>query len=298
MSTFIHFQPVSRALLIVSLFTLPPALLGCPKEPGPVVNVPAPVETSAPSVSVVAASTTAPLVLFTASDNILAPVLCHNGKELIASDSEECLGLAPEGASVFLSTGQVVKLGSTTEAPCQGSGVNNFSGRKATPNSDLGSYGIWPESAKSAIVRKVADLEPSEKELAALVKLLQKETERESDPPPKVMVTGGLTLDMDGDGQLDKVFAIYANIGLYGLVATFLGKSPDSPTTLSAMQYDFPKLVGYTDLDGKPGHEVWISAQFVEGIDGQTLASAISERLMALDNGKPAEVGSWGCRMF
>lgn len=298
MSSLNHVQSASRALLIVSLFTLPSVLVGCPKEPGPVVNVPAPVETAAPSASAAAAPTGTPLVLFTASDNILAPILCHNGKELIASDSEECLKLAPEGASVFVSTGQVVKLGSATEAPCQGSSVNNFSGRKATPKDDLGAYGIWPESAKSSIVRKVADLEPSEKELAALLKLLQKERERESEPPPKVMVTGGLTLDMDGDGQLDKVFAIYADVGLYGLVATFLGKTPDSPVTLSAMQYDFPKLVGYTDLDGKPGHEVWISAQFVEGIDNRTLASAISERLMALYNGKPAEVGSWGCRMF
>lgn len=286
------------ALFGVLLLALPLALTGCPKEPGPVVNVPNTVETAAPSASAAASSTANAVVLFTASDNMLAPLFCHNGKELLSSDSEACMSLAPEGAPVFVSSGKVVKLGPAGEAPCQGSSVNNFSGRKATPNDDLGAYGIWPESAKSSIVRKVADLEPSEKELAALVKLLQKEIERESDPAPKVMVTGGLTLDMDGDGALDKVFCIYADIGMYGLIATFLGKSPDSPITLSALQFDFPKLVGYTDLDGKPGHEVWISAQFVEGIDNQTLASAISERLMALYDGKPAEIGSWGCRMF
>lgn len=287
-----------RALFAVAL---PLALTGCTPGPAPVVNVPVP-SLSAPATASAAAAVTrpaGPIVLYHVMAGLLAPIVCHDGKKALPSDSDECLALAPEGAKAALDNGGTATIGPPGEAPCRGSQLNNFQGRKGeSPQLDTAEYAIWPESAKGVVQRSKADLVPTDKEEAAMVALLSRETDGIFETPPKLDITSGLSADIDGDGAPDRVFAAHNEARLMGMVAAFLAKAPEQALSLSVLGFDYPKVVGVTELDGKPGYEVWVSAAFVEGIEDQNMTSALSERVIVVGAGKPEELGSWGCRIF
>ena len=286
----------SRALLGA---VWPLVTAACSSTSPPAVHVPVPTASAAPARPPAIARPSGPIVLFTAMDGLLAPIVCHDGKAPLPSDSEECMALAPEGAKVALEGGGTATLGPPGEVPCRGSQINNFQGRKAeSPDLDRAHYAVWPESAAGVVRRSEEDSKPTDKELAALSTLLQKESEGFFETPPKIEPTSGLTADIDGDGTPDRVFAAHNESHLMGLVAVFLGKAPDHPLALSVLAHDYPRLFGVTELDGRPGYELWITAALVEGIEDQTMTSAISERVVAFKDGKPEELGSWGCRMF
>lgn len=273
-------------------------LAGCPSSATATVDVPPPPGSATPA----APPTTrpaGPIVLFTVMDGLLAPVVCHDGKNALASDSEECMALAPEGAKIALDKGGTATLGPPGEAPCRGSTINVFQGRKAeSPAAKEASHAVWPESAAGAVKRLDNDLKATDKELGAMVALLLKETEGLFEEKPKLEITSGITADVDGDGAADRVLAAHEEGRLYGVIAAFLNTAPDVAVELSIRQFDYPRVIGATELDGKPGQEVWISAAFVEGIEDSTMTSGLSERVLALRGGKVEELGSWGCRIF
>jgi hypothetical protein len=263
------------------------------------------VNISAPSAAPVATAATTrpagPIVLFVVEGDVLAPVACHDGKKSVPADSEECMNMAPEGATVILDTGAKAKVGATTEVPCRGSESNTFSGRKVeSPDLAKAEYAIWPDTAGGVL--KLADgaLGATEKELQAMTALLVRETGTLFEVKPKLEVTSGLLADMDGDGAPDRVFAAFEQGRLYGVIAVFLATAPDKAVNLSVQQFNDPRLVGTTELDGKGGREVLISGAFVEGIEDHTLTSAVSRWVLAmpLPGGKDDILGMWGCRMF
>jgi hypothetical protein len=283
------------------LASLPCALLalllaGCPSSP-PTVNVPVPRATAAQDAPKVTRPA-GPIVLFTMLDGVLAPIVCHDGKKALPSDSDECLDLVPEGAKVVLEGGAAVTIGPRAEAPCRGSQLNKFQGRKALSTTDSALYAIWPESAAGVMVRPKEKLEATGKEKAALSALLQRESEGMFTAPPELQITGGLSADIDGDGALDRAFSAYNEPWMMGLVAVFLAQAPAQPLPLSVLAHDYPRLGGVTEIDGRPGYELWVTSAFVEGIEDQTVTSALSERVVFLRYAGGEELGSWGCRIF
>lgn len=286
----------ARATLPISLC----AVLGaCSATPTPSVNIPAP-----PAVPVTAAPATPPAgpkVLFVVEGDVLAPVACHDGKKSVPADTDECMNMAPEGATVILDTGAKVKVGPTVEVPCRGSELNTFSGRKAeSPDLAKANYALWPDTAGGALQLADGGLKATAKELEAMTALLVRETENLFEVKPKLEVTSGLLADMDGDGAPDRVFAAFEEGRLYGVIAVFAATAPDKAINLSVQQFNHPRLAGTTELDGRPGREVLISGAFIEGIGDQNMTSAVSGWVLALPlpGGKDDILGMWGCRMF
>ena len=237
------------------------------------------------------------MVLFTISDGVLAPLLCHDGRELREADSTDCLELAPVGELVALDTGARATLAEPADAPCNGVDTSRFPGRLADPLGDA-HLAVWPVAASTALALDDAKLSPTADELAAMNELLVKETQGLFEVPPKLEPTSGLLADLDADGAPDRVFATHEGGRLHGVVAVFLARDPKTPIPLSVLQFDVPRLVATTDLDGRPGREVVVDAMFVEGIGEHDVVSAVSARVLALHDGAPQFVGSWGCRMF
>jgi len=130
--------------------------------------------------------------------------------------------------------------------------------------------------------------------------LLLKETGNLFEVEPKLAVTSGLVADMDGDGAQDRAFAAFEEGRLHGVIAVFLANAPGVAVTLSVQQFDYPKLVGVTQIDRREGSEVLVSAAFMEGIEDRTMMSAVSERVLGMrrPGGEDDVVGMWGCRMF
>lgn len=246
------------------------------------------------------AAPSGPVVLFTIADGLLVPVLCHDGTELVDPETTACMELAPVGDPVVLDTDARITLGETADVACSGSLLNRFEGR--TPAEGIlgdGQFATWPAAASSALsLAEPTTLAPSPEELAAMIALLEKETEGLFEVRPKLEPTSGLFADLDADGKPDRVFATHESGRLYGVIAAFLAVDPKTPVPLSVMQFDAPRLVGTADLDHRPGHEVLVDAVFVEGIEGQDLVSAVSRRVYALHQGAPVMVGAWGCRIF
>ncbi len=284
----------------LALSVLSCALLGaCSPTTTPSVNIPAP--SAAPASTAPATRPAGPIVLFAAFGDVLAPVACHDGKKVVPADSEECMNMAPEGATVILDTGAKAKVGPTVEVPCRGSEANTFSGRKAeSPDLAKARYAVWPDTAGGALQLASGALEASGAELEAMTALLLKETDNLFEVKPKLEVTSGLLADMDGDGAPDRVLAAFEEGRLYGVIAVFLATAPDKAINLSVQQFNHPKLTGVTQLDGRAGSEVLISGAFVEGIEDHTVTSAVSEWVLALPlpGGKDDVLGMWGCRMF
>jgi hypothetical protein len=276
--------------------------LGCTKTPKTEPGTNPGEATAGPEATAKADSPTppsGPRVLFAVSDGVLAPLLCHDGRELLQNDSTECMGLAPAGDPAVLDTGARVTLAEPIDAPCNGIEASRFEGRLAREGLvDDGSFAVWPATASTALTLRAATLSPSAEELAAMVALLEQETQGLFEVPPKLEPTGGLVADLDADGEPDRVLATFEQGRLYGVIAVFLGRDPKTAVPLSILQFDAPRIVGITDLDGRPGDEVLVDAVFVEGIEDQDVVSAISRRVLALHDGAAAPVGSWGCRMF
>lgn len=239
-----------------------------------------------------------PLVLFTVSDGVLAPLVCHDGREVIDADNGDCMGLAPAGELAVLDTGERVTLAATTEAPCGGSSTGTFEGRAVEGELGFSRFAVWPLTASDVLTLQEGTLEPTADELAAMAALLKKETEGLYEVEPKLGTTTGLHVDLDGDGAPDRVFAAHEDGRLYGVIAVFPARDPKAPVLLSALQYDAPRLIGTTELDGRPGREVLVDVLFVEGFESTTIVSAFSQRVLGLHDGAAAWVGSWGCRMF
>lgn len=286
----------ARAALPISLC----AVLGaCSATTTPSVNIPAP--SAAPVTTAPATRPAGPIVLFVVEGDVLAPVVCHDGKKSVPADSEECMNMAPEGATVILDTGAKAKVGPTVEVPCRGSEVNTFSGRKAE-STDLAKaqYAIWPDTARGVLELADGGLAATPKELEAMTALLLHETGNLFEVKPKLEVTSGLLADMDGDGAPDRVFAAFEEGRLYGVIAVFASTAPDEAINLSVQQFNHPRLAGTTQIDGRAGREVLISGAFVEGIENQTMTSAVSRWVLALPlpGGKDDILGMWGCRMF
>ena len=252
-----------------------------------------------PTKSATPPESSAPVVLFTVANGVLAPVVCLAGAKVLESANPECIGLVPRGANVWLDNGKLVPLGATTEAACRGGSNSTFEGRGIEPSAlEKANYAIWPESAHHLVVADGANLTPTAAEAAAMVTLLKDEWSEGADSEPKLETTSGLTVDVDGDGTIDRIFAAHDSARLYGLIAAFLGKTPKTPVALSVGQFNHPRLLGSTDLDGKPGREVWFESTFVEGLEGGVVASGTSQSVIALRAGKPTPLGSWGCRFF
>ena len=239
-----------------------------------------------------------PLVLFTVSDGVLAPILCHDGRDLIDGDTGDCMGLAPAGDLAVLDTGARVVLAATTAAPCGGSTTSTFDGRAVEGELGFARFAVWPTTATDVLELQQGTLEPTADELAAMAALLRQETKGLYEVEPKLGTTTGLHVDLDGDGAPDRVFAAHEPERLYGMVAVFPAHAPKAPVLLSALQYDAPRLVGTTEADGRPGREVLVDALFVEAYESTTIVSAFSQRVLGLHDGAAAWVGSWGCRMF
>lgn len=276
--------------------------LGCPApkvepttSPDEAPSSPPPAEAAAPKS---APTPLGPLVLFTVSDGVLAPIICHDGQSLIDGDAGDCMGLAPAGDLAVLDTGERVTLAATTEAPCAGSTTGTFEGRAVEGELGFARFAVWPLTASDVLTLQEGTLEPTADELAAMVALLKKETEGLYEVEPKLGTTTGLHVDLDGDGAPDRVFAAHEEGRLYGVVAVFPARDPKAPVLLSALQYDAPRLIGTTEVDGRPGREVLVDALFVEGIENTTIVSAYSNRVLGLHDGAAAWIGSWGCRMF
>lgn len=239
-----------------------------------------------------------PLVLFTVGDGVLAPLVCHDGQAAIDADSGDCMGLAPAGDLAVLDNGTRVTLAATTEAPCAGSSASTFEGRAVTGELGFARFAVWPPTASDVLTLQEGTLQPTAQELAAMAALLKKDTEELYEGEPALGTTTGLEVDLDGDGALDRVFAAHEEGRLYGVVAVFPARDPKAPVLLSALQYDAPRLVGTTEVDGRPGREVLVDAVFVEAFESTTIVSAYSQRVLGLHDGAAAWVGSWGCRMF
>jgi hypothetical protein len=265
----------------------------------PSVNIPAP--SAAPTTAAPTSRPAGPIVLFAVQGDVLAAVACHDGKNVVPSESPECMNMAPEGATVILDTGEKARLGPVVEVPCRGSEVNSFEGRKAeSPGLAKADYALWPDTAGGVLHRPKGGLLATAEELAGMTALLLKETGNLFEVKPTLVVTSGLLADMDGDGAPDRAFGAFEDGRLYGVIAVFLAKAPGEAVNLSVEQFHYPKLVGVTELDGKGGRELLISGAFMEGIEEHTVTSAISDRLLALPlpDGKDQVLGMWGCRMF
>jgi hypothetical protein len=118
--------------------------------------------------------------------------------------------------------------------------------------------------------------------------------------------------DGQDDGGCDAVVAAHEPSMLFGLVVFFPGTTAISgagapqagspshvqPRVLSMMQFDRPRVIARTSIDGVPGDEIVLDSAFVEGIEDQTVTSAVSTRVVAWTDGAGTVVGSWGCRMF
>lgn len=276
---------------------------GCPPTPGPTppaTEPPTPDDPTAAAQPDGPPAPTGPRVLFSVSDGVLAPLVCHDGRELLPPDATECLELAPAGEVVVLDTGTRVTLGETVGAPCNGVEHSQFTGiLPAEGPLDGGRFAAWPTTAgRTLALSSDPDLSPTAEELAAMTAVLVRETEGLFTVPPKLEPTSGLLADLDADGEPDRVFATHEAGRLHGVVAAFLARDPKTAVPLSVMSHDGPRLVGTIDIDGRPGQEVLVEAVFVEGIENQDLVSAISKRAYALHDGAAVEVGSWGCRMF
>lgn len=257
--------------------------------------------TATPSAAAPPTRPAGPFVLFAREENVLAPVVCHDGKEVVPADSPECLSLAPEGAAVTLDTGAGATLGPVVEVPCRGSLLNTFEGRKVGAlDLERSEYAMWPPAASSALLRPQWAIVATDEDHAALTGLLLQEAGDFFKKPPKFDIVSGLALDMDGDGAQDRAFAMFEHSGLYGVVAVFLAKAPTEAVKLTVQQYHLPRLAGITELDGKPGHELLVSAEFVEGIEDRNVTSAISVSVLALPSAGEEQrvLGTWGCRMF
>jgi hypothetical protein len=287
--------PLGLALLVLGL--------GCPAPSSTATKSPATTASVAGAAAPAAPSEPArplgPVVLFAVSDGVLAPLVCHDGQQLLDADSTECIELAPAGDLVVLDTGARATLGDTVDAPCNGSDLGRFDGRAVVEGPLVeGQLGVWPPTASTGLQLRNDALEASAQELAAMVALLEAETQGLFEVRPDLRVLNGMLADLDGDGALDRVFATHEGGRLYGVIAVFLARDPKTAVLLSALQFDAPRLVGTTDLDGKPGQEAVVEALFVEGIDDVDVVSAVSRRVLALDGGVVTRVGSWGCRMF
>ncbi|MCX4243989.1 hypothetical protein [Paraliomyxa miuraensis] len=292
----------SRCLRFTLGLALAGLTLGCPKPSSDELERPD--VTAAPAPTTAATSKgpeapTGPVVLFAVSDGVLAPLACHDGAALLESDTQDCMDLAPVGEVAGLDDGRRVTLGEPTDAPCNASELNRFDGRAVTGGPlDTARFAVWPLTASTALELRDAALQATAEELAAMTALLEADTNGLFEVPPKLEVTSGLIADLDGDGAPDRVFATHEGGRLYGVIAAFLGRAPKAAVSLSVMQFDAPRIVGVTDLDGRPGQEVLVEALFVEGIEDQNVVSAISYRVLGLEAGVVAQAGSWGCRMF
>lgn len=288
----------SRSIVAVLAAGVSLAGAGCPSTTPPTVDVPALPGTAAPAAPA-PVRPAGPIVLFSVQDGLLAPVVCHDGKEALPSDSPECLDLAPEGSAIALAGGGKATLGPQAEVPCRRSELNTFLGRKATSGAlTEPGWAVWPESAAGAVVRMKEAIQPAGAEIAAMAAMLREQAEDRIEEKPKLEITGGLAADIDGDGAADRIFGAHNALGMYGVVAAFRSSAPGVAVNVSVLAHDRPRLLGVTELDGKPGYEVWIGGEFVEGIEDSVVTSAVYERVIAVRNGEAKELGSWGCRMF
>lgn len=285
----------------IGLFVL---ALGCPAPKADPTTSPvdAPAGERPTAAAAAAAKPTAeplaPRVLFVVSDGVLAPLVCHDGQAVLDGDTGDCMGLAPEGELAVLDTGGRVTLGAASEAPCGGSTTGSFDGRAVEGELGYGRFAVWPTTARDVLTLQDATLEPTADEVAAMAALLKTASDGAFAGEPKLGYTTGLLADLDADGAPDRVFTAHEPDQLYGVVAVFPARDPKAPVLLSALRNDAPRLVGTTEIDGRPGPEVLVDVVFVEGVDGTTIVSAFSQRVLALHDGAAAWVGSWGCRMF
>jgi hypothetical protein len=261
-----------------------------------------------------------PAVLFAIRGG-LVPLLCFDGARAASGEDGQDDG----GCDAFVADGQAVAIvgagnGSTTGTASIGPKVelgcgaeSTFPARSITPEPEASAMlAVWPSDAAASIELAPESFPVSDDELAAMTKLIADEVAGRYAGPPRLTWTSGIAADVDGDAIVDRVVAAHEPSMLFGLVVFFPGATAVSgagapqagspshvqPRVLSMMQFDRPRVIARTSIDGVPGDEIVLDSAFVEGIEDQTVTSAVSTRVVAWTDGAGTVVGSWGCRMF
>lgn len=246
------------------------------------------------------AANEAPFVLFAVHGG-LVPLFCSDGSTVTGGDDGGCGAAIAEGQSVALLTGATATIVAPVELGC--GTESTYAAHAVVPEpANESILATWPPSAAPSVELAPDSYPIAEHELAAMTKLVADDVAGRYAGPPKLTWTSGITADVDGDSKLDRVVAAHEPDMLIGLVVFFPGghdsNGSATPRVLSMMQFDRPRVLARASLDGRPGEEIVIDAAFVEGIEDQTVTSAVSTRVVAWDGAEGIVLGSWGCRMF
>jgi hypothetical protein len=237
----------------------------------------------------------------------LIPLLCFDGQRASSPsegpDEVGCAAPIASGDEVAVVGGAVSTIGGRIELPC--GSETTIPARALQPEPDpSAALAVWPSDAAPSIELAPDPFIATKDELAAMTKIVADEVAGRYALPPRLEWTSGTLADIDGDGTLDRVVAAHEASMLYGIIVFFPGDGGASagagadPRVLSLLQFDRPRVIARSNLDGQPGEEIIVDSAFVEGIEDQTVTSAYSTRVIAWDGSQEVEVASWGCRMF
>jgi hypothetical protein len=240
-------------------------------------------EQSAPGSRAAARPPTATLVVFGVERDGLLPLACFDGGLKRVQEGADCLPFVSEGGQVRTDGGQEYVLGRRQEVACPrgaahrpGVSLVNSGATELKPGTG---FAVWPSTATSELTVTRAEDKPTAAELAELDSLLSQTLSHEStdslsSTQRTFQVYSGDQVDLDGDGQKDRVFSGVVDsleglrfTGLVGFLTTRQGQ----PSILHRDSAHSYYLRGSINLDGSGGKELLVTRALVQHATGAAL---------------------------
>ncbi len=225
---------------------------------------------------------------------LLVPLACYDTKAQALASGPACLPLVPPGVKVKLSTGETIAIRGPQRVDCDPSGEHAqglaLASKPLLRGGEDADFAWWPATTRdvtrlAAVALKPVDIEERVPALEAAV--------RKAAGPVrgKLHVEQDTATDIDGDGRLDRLWAVTIRRGNTGEVAfggLFLANAdaPERVTLVAHSDAERFRVLGVANLDGDARKELILHHSYSEGD---------TTSVMQWREGVLEEIGSWGC---
>lgn len=267
---------------------VPPAQAPVPPAPAPVPPAPPPTPVAAPEPAHLG------VIFRVEPGGLLVPLACFDPRSQALASGAACLPMLPGDAKVRTSTGETLAIRAPRRIDCDPSGEHAQGLVLATKPLQRGGedpdFAWWP--AQTLDVHRLAAATLHPKDIEERVPALEAAVHRAAPHlKGKLHVEQDTTADIDGDGRLDRLWAVTLRRGesedlAFGGLFLATARDPDRVVTLIQADAERFQVLGAADLDGDGKAELVLYRSYLEGD---------STGVVRIQAGTVQEIGTWGC---
>jgi hypothetical protein len=225
---------------------------------------------------------------------LLVPLACMDPRTKALASGAACLEIVPGLAKVRTSTGEILPIRGPQRVDCDPSGEHvqglALAARPLQRGGEDADFAWWP--AQTLDVHRLAAATTRPKDIEERVPALEAAVRRAAPQlKGKLHVEQDTTADIDGDGRLDRLWAVTLRRGesedlAFGGLFLATARDPERVVTLIQADAERFRVLGAADLDGDGKSELVLYRSYSEGD---------STSVVRVHAGSIEEIGTWGC---